>query len=275
LTWSRFIARLSPQLTFGLNSTLAYASAGLLTAALHETGHGLAAQSLGFAPRIYAFYEDNPSGTTAQDLIILAAGPLTSLALGVLFLALFQRGQPRYTFGRLFLFWLGWLGVLEFVNYLVVTPWLSAGDTAQIANRLGWALWPRYLVAAAGIGIVVLLARPAAVTMLAVAPESIPIKSPADRRRFIFGGFYLPLFAGTLLSGLGGIGTLAVAVGYGLLAGLGNIDLIGTAMYSARGSLVVPERRNGAPLRIEPMAVVLFVLIVAAYIALLSHGLPV
>jgi hypothetical protein len=246
-----------------------------LTAALHETGHGLAAQSLGFAPRIYAFYEDNPSGTTAQDLIILAAGPLTSLALGMLFLALFQRGEPRYTFGRLLLFWFAWLGVLEFVNYLIVTPWLSVGDTAQIANRLGWPLWPRYLVAAAGIAIVVLLGRPAARSMLAVAPESIPIESPADRRRFIFRGFYLPLFAGTLLSGLGGIGTPIAAVGYGLLAGFGDIDLIAMAMYSSRGLLVVPGRTSGAPLRIEPMAIVLFGLVVAAYIALLSRGLPV
>ncbi len=66
--------RISPQRALFVNSALAFASAELLTAALHESGHGLAAQFFGFSPHIYAFYENNPSGDACETLTILAAG---------------------------------------------------------------------------------------------------------------------------------------------------------------------------------------------------------
>jgi len=180
--------RISPGFAFGINSALAFASAELVTAALHEAGHGLAAQSLGFSPRVYAFYENNPSGTTAQDIIILCAGPLASLLLGVLFYLWYRSGKVCYGFGRLVLFWLAWVGVSTFVNYLMVTPFLSAGDTAKIADRLGWPAWPRFGVSALAIVCVVLLAPAAAKSMFALAPAPA-FATPRSRRRFVLGGF--------------------------------------------------------------------------------------
>ena len=70
----------SRQRTLSINSALAFASAELVTAALHEAGHGLAAQAFGFSPHIYAFYENNPSGNARETLTILAAGPNHELA---------------------------------------------------------------------------------------------------------------------------------------------------------------------------------------------------
>jgi hypothetical protein len=265
----------SPDLAFGINSALAFASAELLTAALHETGHGLAAQALGFSPRIYAFFENNPDGTTTQSLIILASGPLASLVLGALFLALFWKQKPHYRFGRLLLFWLAWLGILEFVNYLIVTPWLSAGDTARIADLLGWAVLPRYAFAAIGVAFVVLLARPAAVSMCATAPATFALDLPAARRRFIFRAFYLPLFAGTVLTAFGGLGGQSWAVALGLFGTLGNSDLIGFAFRASRGPIVFRERAEDARLRVEPLGVALYLAIVLGYVAVLSRGVRV
>jgi hypothetical protein len=257
-----------------VNSALAFAFAELLTAALHETGHGLMAQALGFSPKIYAFYEDNPTGTVHQSLAILAAGPIASLILGLLFRAWFRSGEPRYSLGRLLLFWMAWLGIMQFVNYLIVTPWLTAGDTAQIADLLHVPVWGRYLVSAFGLGVLIILTRPAAHDMLCLAPASEALDTPRDRRRFIIRSFYLPLFAGTVLTAPGGIGGLPTIVFYGMLGTIGNIDVIAFSLFRT-GDEFERKRTPGEALRIEPVAIVLYLIMVALYVFVLARGLPV
>lgn len=259
---------------FFANSALAFATAMLATAAIHETGHALAAQGLGFAPSIYAFYENNPSGAPWQNLIILSAGPIASLIVGSLCFLWLRRAAARYSYWLLLLFWFAWLGILEFVNYLVVTPWLTAGDTAQIADVLHWPLGARYALAAAGIAIVLLLLRPAARSMFALAPQDVALDTGFARRRYIMRGFYLPLILGVALTALGGIGTNPLAVGLGLLATFGNIDLIAMSLFVAQ-TVPVPHRGTSAVLRIEPAAIALWIAIVLFYIFALPGGLRV
>jgi hypothetical protein len=262
---------------FFVNSALAFAIAELMTAALHEAGHGLMAQALGFAPRIYAFYENNPSGTVHQNLLILAAGPLTSLAIGAVLLAAYQRQPARYSFGRLLLFWFAWANIMELVNYVMVTPWLSAGDTAQIAHLLGWPMWGSYAIAAVALAALFPLAKLATRGMLGVAPSDIPLVTPRDRRRLVMTGFYLPLLAGVLLMAPAGIGGAPVTVLFGLFAAFGNLDLIGASMMFASRDIVVHDRARfpDATPCIEPLAMILYVAVVAFYIVFLSRGLPV
>jgi len=267
--------RVSPRAAFFVNSALAFAAAQLLTAALHEAGHGIAAQILGFAPHIYAFYEDNPTGDARQTLIVLAAGPLASLLLGAFFWLWYRRQKPRYSFGRLLLLWMALMGVTTFVNYLIVTPWLADGDTAQFADVLGWPVLARYAMTAAGLVLLAALARPAASAIFCVAPRTIDVDSPRARRRFIMTGFYFPLVAGIALTAVAGIGGRPLNVFYGLLATLGTIDIVVAALY-ARG--VTPpqnERDPDAPLRVEPAAVVLYVALVLLYVFAFSRGVPV
>lgn len=265
----------SPRTALIVTSALAFAAAELLTAALHEAGHGIAAQLLGFSPHIYAFYEDNPVGNTAQTLTILAGGPLASGVLGVLFWVWYRRSKPRYSFGRLLLLWLAVLGVMELVNYLIVTPWLAAGDTAQFADVLHWSTLARYGLASVGVVLLIALARPAAHAMLAVSPRGTPLDSQRERRRFIVAAFYLPLFAGIALTALAGIGSRPVTVGYGLLATLGNIDIVAAALYARVTPPREDERGPDAPLRIEPGAILLYAALVALYVFAFSRGVPI
>jgi hypothetical protein len=271
----RGISPLSPQRALSVNSALSFASAELLTAALHEAGHGLAAQIFGFAPRIYAFYENGPSGTARETLTILAAGPITSLVLGVLFWAWYRRATPRYSYGRLLLLWLALIGVMEFVNYLIVTPWLTGGDTAQIADILHWPMSARYGLTAIGVVLVVMLGRMATSAMLALAPRAIAINSPQERRRFITRSFYLPLFAGVLLTAPAGIGSRPLYVVYGLLATLGNIDIVSAARYASGAPPDEQERGIDTPLRIESAALILYAALVLLYVLAFSHGVPI
>jgi hypothetical protein len=259
---------------FSINSALAFASAELMTIAFHETGHGLVAQALGFKPHIYAFYENNPTGSTQQSLLILAGGPLASVILGLLFMLWYRKDEARYTFGRLLLFWLAWLGIMEFVNYLIVTPWLGPGDTAQFADLLGWSVATRYAIACVGIVLLIALTGPAARTMFAVAPADVPLDTPADRRRYIIRGFYLPLIGGTVLTAFGGIGGPIAVTGLGMLGTFGNIDVVAFALFRTAGPTVA-RRSAGAPLRIEPTAIALYAALVLLYVFVIARGLPV
>jgi len=152
---------------------------------------------------------------------------------------------------------------------------LTAGDTAQIADLLHVPLWGRYVVSALGLVVlVVFLTRPAAHDMLALAPESETLDTPRDRRRFIIRSFYLPLFAGTLLTAAGGIGGLPTIVFYGMLGTIGNIDVIAFSLFRT-GDEFEHKRTPGEPLRIEPAAIVLYLIMVALYIFVLARGLAV
>ena len=266
---------ISPQRALFVNSALAFAAAELLTAALHEAGHGLAAQLLGFSPRIYGFYENNPSGDARATLIILAAGPIVSLVLGVVFWAWYRRSKPRYSYGRLLVLWLALTGVMEFVNYLIVTPWLAAGDTAQFADVLGWPTIARYGIMAVGVALVLMLARPAADAAFALAPRSIALDTPRVRRRFIMGSLYLPLLAGLALTALAGIGVRPLYVIYGLLGTLGNIDIAVAALYAKGRPPNDDERGADAPVRIEPVAIALYATLILLYVFAFSRGVPI
>jgi len=164
---------------------------------------------------------------------------------------------------------------MEFVNYLIVTPWLAAGDTAQFANVLRWPMSARYGITAIGVALVVILARPAADVVFAVAPRSIALDSPRARRRFIMGSLYLPLLAGVALTALAGIGSRPLYVGYGLLGTLGNIDIVVAAQYANGVPPNDKERGADAVLRIEPVAIALYAAFVLLYVLAFSRGVPV
>jgi hypothetical protein len=164
---------------------------------------------------------------------------------------------------------------MEFVNYLIVTPFLAAGDTGQIADILGAPLWTRFVVTAVGIAAVFALARLAATTMVAVAPHDTPLDTASDRRRFIMRAFFLPFFGGLVLTAVGGTGGNPSLIALGLLGTLGNIDIV-SAATGASARIDVP-RRSGedAVVRVEPIAIILYVAMIASYVFILSRGLPV
>lgn len=260
-----------------LNAALVAATAQLLAATLHETGHGLVAQTLGFSPKIYAFYENNPSGTKLQDVLILSGGPLASLIVGLLFFVAFYRLRKRDGFGGHLLLWLAILCVMAFVNYLIVTPWLAAGDTARLADIFGLGTAARYGVMLAGVAMLFLLARPAARAMLAASPPDVPLESAFQRKRYVRTYFYFPLLFSLPFIALAGIGGHPQTVGYGLLGSLGNIDIVAVALGTA-GSLAAganPSERRAASLGVEPARIVLYVAVTLFYILALSRGVPV
>jgi hypothetical protein len=224
---------------------------------------------------VYAFYENNPSGSAGETVAILAAGPISSLILGAAFWTWYRRTKPRYSYGRLLLLWLALVGVMEFINYLIATPWLPAGDTARIADVFGLPALARYGMSLIGIASLVVLGRPAAGALLALAPRSVEVDTAHARQRF-FMAFVLPsLLAGVACTALAGIGSHPFYVAYGLFGTLATIDIVVAARYADGVPPSERERGNDGQVRIEPTAVALYAALVALYVFALSRGVPV
>jgi MFS family permease len=116
-------------------STTALVLAATVTVTLHELAHAVAGLALGLVPTLHSnvvSYEPEP--TDAQAVVTAAAGPLFSLALGLV-VHLTTRLAGRGT-GRLFWMWAGLLPLQNFAGYLVIAPFARAGDTGRVLALL-------------------------------------------------------------------------------------------------------------------------------------------
>lgn len=122
-------------LTF--NAVCLYLLAYLLTIVLHEGGHAAMALALGDHPVLYNTSVRTTSAhlTNFDHVLIAAAGPLLSLVQGLALLGWLHRHRPQGT-GGLFRLYLGLFGLLNFLGYLLVAPFVAGGDTGQIVVRL-------------------------------------------------------------------------------------------------------------------------------------------
>jgi len=117
--------------------------AGFITFALHEGGHWLAANLLGYEP----FFSLNSAGTRsvvtpAQHAIISAAGPAVTMVQALIALALVQmRASPA---AWIFLFWAAFMRFMATVISL-----FHPNDEARISEWLGWGMWTLPLIVTA------------------------------------------------------------------------------------------------------------------------------
>ena len=121
-----------------IQSAVAYAAASLITVTLHEFAHGLAAWLYGFRPTVYGLHEEDIAASPMRIAVIAAAGPVASLLLGMIFLAVYKRmrgqGFPRYL-----TLWLGLLGIALFMGYLLTPPFYTKGDVYTVLANVNLA----------------------------------------------------------------------------------------------------------------------------------------
>jgi hypothetical protein len=231
------------------------------------------AKALSASPTISAFAEQNTNVSAHHEVLILLCGPLTTLAIGLLFLAVFKAQRAHYSFSRLLFFWLAWTAIMNFVNYLIVTPWLKAGDTAQIVSLTRAPAYTSYAIASVGILLLIGLARTSANSMLAVAPEELRLTARPERARYFRRGFLYPVAAGTALLTPLLLASQPDNTRLGLLGAIGIVDIVsvGIRAVGARREPAGPEQDD--PIRISGPGIMLLIALVALYAFILSPGL--
>lgn len=116
-------------------AALSFVLAAMVNSMLHEAAHAVAGLALGLTPTISPFsvsYE--PEGTATQQIITAAAGPLFSLAMGLILLVAARQWGTGFV--RLFFMWLPFMGVMNLVGYCFIAPFAHAGDTGQVLALL-------------------------------------------------------------------------------------------------------------------------------------------
>lgn len=146
-----------------------YCLAFFLTQVLHEGGHALAGFVLGEHPILYTSHVDHTVEVSdAVRLTAVLAGPLTSLFQGLVLMAVVRRLSlgPRL---RLFVTWLAFHGLVNFVGYVFTTSFAPGADMGVAAELMGLPFVARLALTVAGYGGLRYLVRPLAVSFAALA----------------------------------------------------------------------------------------------------------
>lgn len=152
------------------SATISFVLASMVNSLLHESAHAAAGLALGLTPTISPFNVDfAPAGSTTQQVVTAAAGPLFSLAMGLVLMTV-ARSWGR-GFARLFWMWLSFMGVMNFAGYCFIAPWARAGDTGKVLALLDAPLAVSLLVGLVGAAAVVWLSRRFAVEVKRYAQD--------------------------------------------------------------------------------------------------------
>ncbi|QDA59592.1 hypothetical protein [Hymenobacter jejuensis] len=143
-----------------LKAACLYTTAFLLTLLLHELGHALMSWALGGAPVLHNSYVDSrtPNMSDRASLLIALAGPVLSLVQGILFLLL-ARGSRSGSSRALFGLYLGVFGVINFLGYVMTSPFVPYGDLGQVMTLLHMPTWGAVLAAVLAAAVLVVIIR--------------------------------------------------------------------------------------------------------------------
>lgn len=116
-----------------INSILIVISVTLIVTIIHEFGHYIVALYFRFKPSLHHNYVnyDETIGTDTQNTIVAAAGPLISLIQGIIGLIVATKIKKPSLF-KLFMQWFGMQGLLTFMGYFLIAPFIAQGDTGKI-----------------------------------------------------------------------------------------------------------------------------------------------
>ena len=173
-----------------------------LTTFLHEIAHAIAAKLVGVNPTLFHTYVsfDNSSIPASNEVIVLISGPLFSLFQAIVFLILLRR-RDKTDLLRLFYLWMAIIGMVVFLGYVMMGPFIPYGDTGKIYAILGTPTYVSLSLAALALIAIVIFFRklsPLFVQFLAM----LRTISGIEKSRSLFLFLILPLLVSTVVNAL-------------------------------------------------------------------------
>ena len=246
-----------------LNATCVYIAAFLLTELLHELAHALMALALGGQPVLYNSSVRNlDSLSNSKQVLVALAGPVFSLLQGLVVLVFARKSRATGPVA-LFALFFGAFGVINFLGYLMITPFVPYGDLGQVA-----AIWrlPMPLVigaaVAAGITLTISIRRLAPLFMRFVPAEVATPATRADKGRMLRALIAWPWLIGSVLITL--LSWPLPTFASFLVAPMSSM-VLGTAWGAAMRQPELPGSPAPAILRWSWGAVVLLVLMAVVF----------
>ncbi|MEJ2115523.1 MAG: hypothetical protein P8X88_05625, partial [Gammaproteobacteria bacterium] len=108
-----------------------------LTTFFHEFAHAITAKLIGVESVLFHSYVsyDNSTTPSINQIYILSSGPLISLLQVFVFLILLQK-RAKIDFVALFYLWMGIIGMVVILGYIMMGPFMPYGDTGKIYTIL-------------------------------------------------------------------------------------------------------------------------------------------
>jgi hypothetical protein len=153
-------------------------------------------------PGVHAtLYHNNHDWTGSNPVVELlqGTGAVADLAVGLVFSALLARAAPRSGTTRLFLFWMAFQGLYQFLSQMVIGTILPQNDVGRALGYLGFSngvKWATGLLALAAMIAAGIWLMRKAIALIATAGETA---SAGARLGFIFRAVTLPALASVLL----------------------------------------------------------------------------
>jgi hypothetical protein len=104
-----------------------------LTTFLHELAHAITAKFIGIESILFHSYVsyDNSKTSAINQIYILSSGPLFSFLQAIAFIMLLRK-KSKFDFIGLFYLWMGIIGMVVFLGYIMMGPFMPYGDTGKI-----------------------------------------------------------------------------------------------------------------------------------------------
>jgi hypothetical protein len=130
-----------------MNGILTLISTSVINTILHELAHYTVASYFHLEPELHHNYVITfISGTEQQQMLRAAAGPLFSLAFGVLMTYISVK-WIRPSLSKLFTLWLGMGSLLMFMGYMMIAPIAKQGDTGKVFDYFGVPFYLSVIIA--------------------------------------------------------------------------------------------------------------------------------
>ncbi|MDW3652804.1 MAG: hypothetical protein R8P61_37340 [Bacteroidia bacterium] len=173
-----------------------------LTTFLHEFAHAIAAKLGDVNPTLFHTYVsfDNSTTPLSHELFILSSGPLVSFFQAILFFSLLRKKSKIDLIGCFYL-WMEIIGMLVFLGYIMMGPFIPYGDTGKIYSLLATPTYVSFSLAALALITIILFFRKRAPLFIDFLSDLRNI-SGLEKSTSFFKFFILPLLVSTIINTL-------------------------------------------------------------------------
>ena len=181
-----------------VNSSVAFVIASIVQMTLHETSHFMASLIMGYPAVLHHNYVRHLGEPEQARLLSAAAGPLTSLVLGICFQYLLHKrlykGLPA-----LVAMYMSMFGYIGFLGYVMIAPFFSHGDIGFIMRAIGCPSWLMLVLVALSAWAALVIFKTFAAPIAGMTSKRVADNSGL-RRKFVYSLIFIPLFIGIALT---------------------------------------------------------------------------
>jgi hypothetical protein len=182
-----------------ISSAIIFVLTFTITTMLHELAHAVIGLAQGESPVLHHTFVTHEGLEPRARALTAAAGPVFSLAQGLVFAALVPAFERSSVLVQLFVLWMALHGLVNFFGYLIATPFAPHSDVGKVANYLNLRRPAKLALCAVGFAAQWVIGLAATRPFLQLAPAPELIMTEAGRMNHISQIAVVPWILGAII----------------------------------------------------------------------------